>query len=127
MTSVEVRDVVVGLRRHYKGGWYVALEVAPVRRNPQVDVYVHVMEGRFSEQRECSFSLVVDAAGQVAVYPHTSRYQGAEGEVMVVYYSLARHQVWARPLAMFEGRVEVDGRSVARFERPRSGDLVATP
>ena len=38
-------------------------------------------------------------------------------EEFVVYQSLEKGYVWVRPLAMFFENVEMDGKSVARFER----------
>lgn len=39
-------------------------------------------------------------------------------EPLVVYRALyGEHGLWVRPLAMFTGEVEVDGRRVARFAR----------
>lgn len=46
-------------------------------------------------------------------------------EQLVVYRALyGERGIWVRPLAMWEGTVEVDGRSVKRFEKvPEDGTL----
>ncbi len=49
-----------------------------------------------------------------------ARYSEDLEQELVVYQSLPDEQWWVRPLAMFLEEVEVDGRSVPRFEWVRN-------
>ena len=39
------------------------------------------------------------------------------GETTVIYKNVGNDKVWARPIAMFEEQIIVDGEKIERFER----------
>jgi hypothetical protein len=43
---------------------------------------------------------------------------------MVVYYSLERKTYWIRPLAMFTENVEIEGKTLPRFEWVKSDNQI---